>query len=364
MSILFEPIKIGRLELKNRVVRSATWDGAADSEGAVTDDAVALFRELGRGGIGLIITGHTFVSRLGQSSPAQYGIYSDKMIPGLRRLTETVHKEGSKIAVQITHCGLNSGYFRRQGKTLQAVSVLDELETPHKEMTETEIEAIISDFGSAARRAVEAGFDAIELHGAHGFLMSQFLSPFFNRRTDQWGGSSQNRRRFHLEVIKRVRQATGRDFSLMIKFGPWEDLPGGLPLEEGVEAAREIAGQGLDAMEISAGGKGSVQRENEDELERAYFRDAAVAVKRAVNVPIILVGGIRSLEMANEILESGDADLISMSRPFIREPDLLLRWQRGDTKPATCISCNKCMPAGRILSCGEERRLKKEKKLS
>lgn len=361
MPNLFEPVKIGRLELKNRAVRSATWDGAADSRGAVTDEAVALFRELGRGSIGLTITGHTFVSRLGQGSPAQYGIYSDEMIPGLRRLTEVVHREGSKIAVQITHCGINSGYLRRQRITLQGVSVLEEIEIPHKEMTEAEIEAIIADFASAARRAIEAGFDAIQLHGAHGFLMSQFLSPFFNRRTDGWGGSPQNRRRFHLEVIKKVRQTIGRDFPLMIKFGPWEDLPGGLLLQEGIEAAGEITRQGLDAMEISTGGKGSRPNEDVGAPEQVYFRDKAAAVKRAVTVPIVLVGGIRSLEKANDILKSGDADLISMSRPFIREPDLLLRWQRGETKAANCISCNRCTPAGHVLDCGEERRLRKEK---
>ncbi|MEK7354221.1 MAG: NADH:flavin oxidoreductase [Chloroflexota bacterium] len=362
MPTLFEPIKIGSLELKNRLVRSATWDGAADSEGMVTDAAVALFRELGRGGIGLIITGHNFVSRLGQGSPGQYGIHRDEMIPGLCRLTDAVHREGSKIAVQITHCGINSGYLRRQGITLQGVSLLSEIETPHKEMTDAEIEAIIADFASAARRAIEAGFDAIQLHGAHGFLMSQFLSPFFNRRTDRWGGSSQNRRRFHMEVIERVRQTIGRDFPLLIKLGPQETQTGGLSLDEGVAAAREMAKQGLDAIEISAGGRGSIPKEDENAPEKAYFRDAAAAVKRGVTVPVMLVGGIRSREMANEILDSGDADLISMCRPFIREPHLLVRWQRGETKPATCISCNKCMPAGgNILSCGEERRLREEK---
>ena len=362
MPTLFEPVTIGKLRLKNRLVRSATWDSAADEHGEVTDAAVELFRELGRGGTGLIISGHAFVSPKGQGSPLQYGIHKDEMIPGLRRLTDTVHREGSKIAVQITHCGINSGHLRRLGVTLQGVSHLSEIETPHKEMTEAEIGSIIADFASAAGRAVKAGFDAVQLHGAHGFLMSQFLSPFFNRRTDRWGGSSQNRRRFHLEVIKAVRQAIGRDFPLMIKLGPQESLEGGLILNEGVDAAKEMAKQGLDAIEISAGGRGSTQKEDSDAPEQAYFRKDAAAVKKAVGVPVALVGGIRSLKMSNEILESGDADLISMCRPLIREPRLLARWQRGEAKPATCISCNKCMPAGgRVLECGEDRRLREEK---
>lgn len=360
MPTLFEPVRIGSLELKNRVVRSATWDGMADSQGGVTERSVALYRELGRGGIGLIVTGYAFINPLGRASATQYGIHSDEMIPGLRRLTDVVHREGSKIAVQITHVGIASIYLRQQGIPLQAVSPLTQAEIPHKVLTDDEIEAIIADFASAARRGVEAGFDAIQLHGAHGQLMSQFLSPLSNRRTDRWGGSSQNRRCFHLEVIKRVRQTIGRDFPLLIKLGIQEETPDGLSLSEGVATAREMEKEGLDAIEISTGGRGSVPRISEPELETVYFRDRAAAAKRAVNIPIILVGGIRSLETANEILASGDADLISMCRPFIREPDLLLRWQKGETKPAKCISCNKCMPAGRALECNEERRLREE----
>ncbi|MBI2850263.1 MAG: NADH:flavin oxidoreductase [Chloroflexi bacterium] len=361
MPRLFEPVKLGGLELKNRAVRSATWDGAADSQGAVTDEAVALFRELGRGQIGLIITGHAFVTPLGQGSPNQYGIHRDEMIPGLRRLTDAVHREGSKIAVQITHCGINSGYLRRQGITCQAVSHLDEIETPHKEMTGAEIETIIADFASAARRAISAGFDAIQLHGAHGFLMSEFLSPFFNRRTDKWGGSPENRRRFHIEVIKKVRREISSDFPLFIKLGAWEDMPGGLPLDEGIAGARGMVEEGLDALEISVGARGSTPAEPAGASERVYFRKQAAAVKKAVSVPVILVGGIRSLKTANDIIESGDADLISMSRPFIRQPDLLVHWQQ-DEATATCISCSKCFPAGgRVLECGEDRRLREEK---
>jgi 2,4-dienoyl-CoA reductase-like NADH-dependent reductase (Old Yellow Enzyme family) len=357
MSKLFEPVNIAKLELRNRFVRSATWDGAADSSGAVTSDAVELYRSLGRGGIGLIITGHMFVSPLGQGSPLQYGIHRDDMIPGLKKLTLAVHNEGGKIAVQLSHCGLNSGYFRRQGKTLKAVSYLEELETPHEAITGAEIEAIIADFGSAARRAVEAGFDAIQLHGAHGFLMSQFLSPFFNRRTDRWGGSFENRLHFHREVIKIVRGVIGPDFPLFMKFGPREELEGGLELREGVKAAREIVKLGLDALEISAGGKGTTPV-IKDGVMQPLFRNDAKAIKKVVDVPIALVGGIRNIEIAEDIVNTGDADMISMCRPFIREPELLLRWQKGQIQPAKCISCNKCFPSGGVLSCGEDRRLR------
>ncbi|MEE8413676.1 MAG: NADH:flavin oxidoreductase [Dehalococcoidales bacterium] len=361
MAELFEPVTIGSLELKNRVVRSATWDGAADPSGAVTDDSVALFRELGRGNIGLIVTGHAFVSLLGQATSAQYGVHTDEMIPGLKRLVEAVHQGGAKIAIQITHSGINSGYLRQQGIALQVVSPRNGLKALQQEMTDGDIEALIDDFVLATQRAIEAGFDIVQLHGAHGYMMSQFLSPLSNQRTDRWGGSDANRRRFHLEMIKKIRQVIGRDFPLMIKFGVMEDREGGLSLSESVKTAQEMVEQGIDALEISSGGsRGSIPRLAEDGSEQVVFRDRAAAVKKAVNVPVILVGGIRSLPMATKILHSGDVDLIAMCRPFIREPDLMVRWQRGEVEPATCISCNKCMPGERVLSCGEDRRIREE----
>jgi len=363
---LFEPYRIGRLELKNRFVRSATGDRTADSSGAVTDGSVALYRKLGQGGVGLIMTGHAFVSPLGQTAKGQYGVHTNDMIPGLRRLVQVAHQGGAKIALQISHSGVNSRYLPQKDITVLAVSRMPEISSPHREMTDEEVEVIISDFVSAALRAREAGFDAVQLHGAHGFLMSQFLSPLFNHRTDRWGSSGENRRRFHCEVIQRVRDAVGVDFPLMIKFGAQDDREGGLSLSEGLETALHMVEEGIDAIEVSGGSGGFgtfVRVMKEDDPERAYFRESAAAVKRAVTVPVIVVGGIRSLEMANSIVDSGDADLISMCRPFIREPGLVARWQRGEGEPARCISCNRCgaiVGRNEPLECGEERRLREE----
>ncbi len=229
MSIeLFEPFSIGKMELRNRIVRSATWDATADASGAVTDASVAFYDTLGQGGLGLIVTGFAFVSSHGQSVPAQYGAHNDDMIPGLRRLVQAVHEGGAKIALQIAHAGINSPYLGATGVVLMAVSAIPELDTPHREMTGEEIESIIDDFVAAAVRGREAGFDAIQLHAAHGYLMSQFLSPRFNHRTDEWGGSAENRRIFHLEIIRKVRQAIGADFPLMVKLGVEDDKEGGL----------------------------------------------------------------------------------------------------------------------------------------
>jgi 2,4-dienoyl-CoA reductase-like NADH-dependent reductase (Old Yellow Enzyme family) len=283
------------------------------------------------------------------------------MIPGLRRLVQAVHEGGARIALQIVHSGINSPYFDIAGAVHLAVSMLPDVSTPHREITGEEIEAIIADFAAAAVRGVEAGFDAIQLHGAHGYLMSQFLSPVFNRRTDQWGGSAENRRRFHLEVIHKVRQAIGADFPIMVKFGVEEDKDGGLTLSDSLETARQMERSGIDAIEVSTGSEvlpTIVQAMKKDDPERAYFRERAAAVKRAVKVPVMALGGIRSLEMAKDILDSSDADLISMCRTFIREPDLVARWQRGEVEAAKCISCNTCLNMvgrGESLECGQEK---------
>ncbi len=360
---LFEPYRIARLELRNHLMRSATWDATADSSGAVTDNSAALYRKLGQGGVGLVVSGYAFISPLGQATHGQYGVHTDNMIPGLHRLVQVAHQGGAKIALQIVHAGINSPYLRREGIIPLAVSRMPEISNAHREMTDEEIEAILSEFASAAVRAREAGFDAVQLHGAHGYLMSQFLSPLYNLRSDRWGGSGENRRRFHLEVIQKVRQAIGADFPLMIKFGVQDDREGGLSFNEGLETVRQMVEKGIDAIEISAGVGQSAQATKEGNPERAYFRERAAAVKRAVTVPVMVVGGIRSLETAKDIVSSGDADLISMCRPFIREPGLVARWERGEEEPAKCISCNKCMAIarkGEPLECGEERRLREE----
>ena len=365
-SKLFEPFKIKNIELQNRVMRSATWDASADEEGGITDHSLAIFRGLARGGIGLIVTGYAFVSSpLGKANPGQYGIYDDKLIASWKRLAATVHRGGdSKIAVQIVHAGINSGWLVEHGFIPLAVSKLSGMNRPHREMTDGEIEQIIEDFVAAAVRVREAGFDAVQLHGAHGYLMSQFASPLYNHRTDRWGGSAENRRRFHLEIVRRIRKAVGDDYPFLIKFGIMDDREGGMPLAEGTETCRQMESDGMDSIEVSAGVGSASTVIKEGETDRPVFRERAAVVKKAVKVPVAVVNGIRSLELARSIVDSGDADLVSLCRPFIREPQLLKRWQMGDTRPANCISCNRCFPIvarGEPLECGDERRIREEK---
>ena len=245
-----------------------------------------------------------------------------------------------------------------------APSKLDSSPVAHRELTGAEIEQIILDFGEAARRAKQAGFDAVQLHGAHGYLMTQFLSPKSNLRTDNWGGSPENRRRFHIEVMRSVKRAVGPDYPVWMKLGLRDYVEGGLSLNEGIEALRTFVAEGLGAVEVSAGmGSRAVQADGPDDSERSYFRAESREARAAVDIPIMLVGGIRSLTLSEDIVSSGDADMVSMSRPFIREPDIVARWQRGDTAPAKCISCAKCLGAGMRggpLRCEEQARVDEE----
>jgi 2,4-dienoyl-CoA reductase-like NADH-dependent reductase (Old Yellow Enzyme family) len=194
--------------------------------------------------------------------------------------------------------------------------------------------------------------------------MSQFLSPTSNLRTDEWGGSPERRRRFHLEVLRSVRQAVGEGYPVWIKLGLQDYVEGGLTLSEGLETLAALATEGLTAVEVSSGhGARAVQVDGPEDVERSYFRTESKEAKRAVDIPVMLVGGIRSLSLSEDIIGSGDADMISMARPFIREPGLIARWQRGDTAPAKCISCAKCLAAGLRggpLECEQERRLREE----
>jgi len=344
-------------------MRSATWDATAYETGAVTARSIKRYRDLATGGIGLIMTGYAYVSHpLGQANQGQYGIYSDQMIPGWKRIVKMVHDSGeSKIAMQIVHAGIQSGYLIRKGIKTLAVSALPNIDRPHRAMSDKEIRGIMDDFGKAAMRVKEAGFDAVQLHGAHGYIFSQFGSPLFNHRTDRWGGSPENRRNFVLEVISEIRKAVGDDFPILIKFGVKDDRKGGVSLREGIKTCKQMVQAGIDSIEVSGGVGTSPLAIKEGEVDKMPFRQRAAAVKKAVNVPVAVVHGIRSLEMAEDIIDSGDADMVSMSRPFIREPHLVLRWQQGDTRPAACISCEKCsrlVARGKPLECVEERRLR------
>ena len=355
MSVLFEPIKIKNLELPNRFVRSATGDACSNSAGEVTEKHLQLFADLAAGGIGLIITGVIYVHPSGQISPTQLSLAGDDCIPGLKRLTRTVHDRGAKIAAQLFHGGRESApFFKETGRVPKGPSVIEYdpyFTEAYCALSGQEIGEIISAFGDAAARAREAGFDAVQLHGAHAYLLSQFLSPFTNRRDDEWGGTLEKRLRLHHEIYKDIRGKVGEDYPVIIKTAVQDGFAGGLDFSEGKEAAKLLAQWGFDALEISQGLRGKYFEETEfkskiNSLDReGYFRDWCREIKQQVNVPVMMVGGLRSVGLMEEIVEKGEADFISLCRPFIRQPGLVQEWKRGGRRRATCISCNECLAA-------------------
>lgn len=357
------------MTLKNRFVRSATWEGIAEEDGAVTPALIEMMKHLAVGGTGLIVTSHAYVTREGQAGRRQLGLYDDRLIPGLREMVDTVHQQGGVIITQLAHSGLFADPEITGEKPFSPSVVAGA--TPHDvhEMTVEDIQNVVKAFGNAAKRAVDAGFDGVQIHSAHGYLLSQFLSPYFNRRTDIYGGNLENRVRIHLEVLEAVRSAVGEQIPVLIKMNTGDFLEGGLQLKDSVVAGELFQQNGMDAIELS-GGTGLSGKLNpirtgiREEKDEAYFRNAAIAFKEKTTIPIMLVGGIRSRGIAEEIVTSGTADYISLSRPLIREPGLVNRWKSGNNENATCISCNKCLfetRAGKGLHCVMDEREAKDK---
>jgi 2,4-dienoyl-CoA reductase-like NADH-dependent reductase (Old Yellow Enzyme family) len=351
MPDVFDPTVINGLRLANRFVRSATYEGLADENGGVTDRLVALYEELARGDIGLIVVGYAYVQRNGRGGPGMLGIFSDEHIQGLTRLVQAVHAHGAKIAQQIVHCGRQTVPALARGDLVAPSPVpTRKLGLVPRELTKAEIEELIEDFARAAVRAKTAGFDAVQIHCAHGYLLNQFLARNTNLRSDEYGGDISGRAKTLFEVYRRIRESVRADYPVLIKLNCSDFVEGGLELEESLWVAGQLAEMGIDAIEISGGawdteteeGK-SIQKGVPRRRPEAYFLPYAEKYKEVADVPIITVGGIRTLETARRIIREGKADMISLCRPFIREPHLLKRWREGDISPAKCVSCNRCL---------------------
>ncbi len=371
---LFEKTWIRSLELSNRAIRSSTWSGAGDQKGYVTDRALEFYGELAKGDIGLILTGYQYVMTNGQGLPYMLGNYDDTQAEGLKKLVDKVHGEGGKIAVQLVHClaRANPKLFFREGDELWGASAIKysaEDNVP-KEMTREDIARLVEAHAAAASRSLRSGFDGIQIHGAHGFGINQFLSPAWNRRGDMYGGSLQNRYRLVGEILEAVRGEVGKDFPVMFKLSARDFVENGVELSESAEIARRLANDGIDAIQVSAccsisnADKHCTKSMIVKEKDEAYLADFAQYIKERVNVPVIVVGGIRSVPVIDGILKERRADYISMARPFIREPHLIKRWKAGDSASARCISCNRCFETGMKglgISCYWERKLKEDR---
>ncbi|MGB9300357.1 MAG: NADH:flavin oxidoreductase [Anaerolineae bacterium] len=345
MSILFDPGTIGRLLLRNRLVRSATAEYMTDAAGRPEKPHADLYGALARGGVGLIITGHCFVHEGGRCQVQMTGAHRDELIPALEMLTTAVHDEGGLVAMQINHGGRECRQDAIPGKAVapSPVPTAKGKERP-EELSEEGIEQIVAAFGDAAGRAQAAGFDGVQIHAAHGYLINQFNSPAANWRSDRWGGTPARRMRFLEEVAAAVRDRVGNDYPVLIKLGMEDSARDGLTLKDGAEIVSHLADWGIDALEVSGGiGGTSVRKDILRVEDEGYFLDAARAAREATDLPIILVGGMRSKQLMGQILEEGTADFISLSRPLIREPDLPRRLFEGQER-STCISCNRCWP--------------------
>jgi len=351
MASLFDQLTINGMTLRNRLVRSATWEGMCDPAGHPTAKLNECYAKLAEGRVGLIISGYTFVSPEGKQLPGKMGLASDAFAKEMRALAQAVHDHGGKICIQLVHAGgqADSKNAGRQPLAPSAVKVAQFPELP-QELSKEEIARIVADFAAAAGRAKAYGFDAVQLHGAHGYLINQFLSPLTNQRSDEYGGSVANRCRFLLEVYRAVRDAVGSAFPVLIKLNGCDFLEGGLSAEDGLYAARVLDVAGIDAIEVSGGTAASgsqtpVRTKIETADQEGYNLALAVEIKKAVNCPILSVGGFRSFEVAQGAVEKG-IDGIALSRPLIWEPALAQRWEQGDHSRAKCISCNGCFRPG------------------
>ncbi len=347
-SVLFTPVRIGSATSPNRFVRSATQDFMATDEGEVTDRQVDLFSRLAEGEIGLIISGHAFVEPLGKASPRQLAVHNDRFIKGLSRIAAAVHRLPSKIFLQIAHAGRQTREKLCGSTPVSPSAVYDPAsKVMPRELSAGEIEALIEAFVQAARRAREAGFDGVQLHAAHGYLLSAFLSPHTNRRQDEWGGPLESRARVLVEIMKGIRTLNGRGFPVIAKLNSTDFLDGGLTVEESVGAAVILDSAGIDGIEVSGGtaeaGRGSIWAGLRSEEDEGYFVAAASRVKAAVRVPVFGLGGIRTFAVAERFVREGRVDMISLSRPLIRDPYLVKDFREGRISRSECISCNKCM---------------------
>ncbi len=386
MSILFSSKSIGKLELPNRIIRAASHEGLADERGRPTEQQFRFYEGFVNGGVGLIITGYAGVMKEGKSALRNMTmIDSDDLIPSHRQLVDRIHNIGGRIILQIAHCGRQT-WSGETGMPLVAPSAIQcnfYRELPEK-IKEEEIFEVIKNFGKAAYRAREAGYDGIEIHGAHGYLLSTFLSRHANKREDQWGGSHKNRFRIVGEILKKVKQETEKDFPVFLKLNTYERARLGIKEKDCLQFAKMAEEtSSCDALELSCGTNegGFIMARGEfptkgiitylrpfcefnrpmkhlvrcivaplakiiqPPFTEGYNLKTAQKVKQSVSIPVITLGGMRSKKIMEEAVESDKTDFVSMARPLIQEPDLPNKFRMGKSEKALCNNCNICVVA-------------------
>ncbi|BEQ16963.1 oxidoreductase [Desulfoferula mesophila] len=344
------------MKLRNRLVRSATWERMADERGHLTPRLEQTLLRIAEGGVALIFPGYAFVTAQEQPNPGMMGIHDDACVPGLRGMTDEVHERGAVIGLQMVYGGSLTNY-RPEGRLIWGPSAVTHPLTgvTPQAMSHEDIAALVEAFALAAGRAQRAGFDCVQLHSSHGYLLSQFLSPVFNRREDDYGGSVQNRCRIHLEILAGIRQELGENYPVLIKINCEDFIPGGLTATDSLEACRLLDQAGISGIEISGG-----MRTKDPETffikphilkpeQQCYYCPYAAEVAQKVSAPVILVGGNRDALMLQNILDDTAISYFSLSRTIISEPDLVNKWREDPTHKPRCLACNKCFdPEGHI----------------
>ncbi|MEW6523686.1 MAG: NADH:flavin oxidoreductase [Bacillota bacterium] len=367
---VFSPWQLAQLSLPNRIVRSSTYEAMATPDGLPTSELEGLYSRLARGGTGLIITGITSVDATGCCQPVQTGLYHEGAVPAWRRVTDTVHRHGAAIAVQLAHAGRQTA----AGCGHPPVSPSRFFSTASgrwaRALRPDEIEYIVEAFARSAARAQAAGFDAVQINAAHGYLISGFLTPLTNRRSDRWG---KDRCAFLEEVYRAVRGKVGPGYPVLAKLNLMDFVPGGLSLQAGMEAAHRLAALGIDAIEVSGGIHETIFFSSRGDIpvgplvsrlpawqrpaaalglwamkplcrfREGFFLPLAARLRPALKCPLIVVGGLRSPGVIRDTVESGAADAVALSRPLISEPSFPRQLAAGRQEPARCRYCNRCI---------------------
>lgn len=343
---LFSPFRLGNLELRNRIVMPPMATNFAGDDGSVNDRHIHYYVKRAKGGVGYITFEHTGVLKQGRAFPNMALLDSDQQIVSFKRLVEAIHQEGGKIVIQINHAGRNTSSSVTGLPLVAPSAIADPVknEVP-QELASDEIQKIVEAFGQAARRVKEAGADGVEIHMAHGYLIDQFLSPFSNKRKDEYGGTPERRMRMALEVLRMVRNKVGPDFTVLCRLSADEYVEGGLRLEDSKKIAKALEQNGADALHVSAAVPVSVYLNHPPYYaDEGVFAHLAQGIKSVTSIPVIAVGRIRTPELANQILTENKADLISMGRALIADPELPIKAFQGRREEIIpCISCNRCI---------------------
>jgi len=319
---LFSPLQIKGFTLRNRIVLPPMANDMADDSGQVTEAHIRHYVQRAAAGVGMVIVEHCYVRRDGRYNPRQLGIHDDSVLPGLAQLARAVKACGALVGIQLAHAGARATFTSMGG---QPVAPSDGVlrpggREPARALTLADLDALEEAYVVAARRAVEAGFDGVELHGAHCFLLCEFLSPLANRRTDAYGGSLENRLRFPLRVVQAVRRVLPEALLLLYRLPGGDFMPGGLSEEEARQAAQALVAAGVDVLDIS-GGMCGAERPGWDGKSQGYFVPVAAGIKAIVSVPVIVAGGITDPRFADQVVRSGQADLVAIGRAMLRNPD-------------------------------------------